>query len=417
MNVSISNRVAWLSLGTLSLLNLLNYVDRYIVSSLVETLKKSEMHLSDAQAGLLMTAFISVYTLVFPVFGYLGDRVSRPKLLTFAVIIWSLATMASGLAPNFYALLVCRAVVGIGEAAYVTVAPTLIADYFPAEKSGKAYATFFAAIPIGSAIGYVLGGVLDTHFGWRSAFLFTGVPGILLSFMALRLVDPPRVLAAGDAAEKTGGSDAWKVLLLSKSTYLLASVGYAAYAFGLGGLAFWMPAYMERIRGMSHEDAAVITGGLIVVTGCIGTFLGGFCADGLRKRFGNADLVVSWISVLICVPLLVVAFTTSSMPLFWVSLAGAELAIFMCSGPINGAIIASLPLPMRAMGLAICNVITHILGDVPSPSFIGWMSDRSSLVSALMIVPVAFVVCAALWLLAAAQARAELKPHEKAVVN
>ena len=325
--------------------------------------------------------------------------------------------MASGLAPNFYALLVCRAVVGIGEAAYVTVAPTLIADYFPAEKSGKAYATFFAAIPIGSAIGYVLGGVLDTHFGWRSAFLFTGVPGILLSFMALRLVDPPRVLAAGDAAEKTGGSDAWKVLLLSKSTYLLASVGYAAYAFGLGGLAFWMPAYMERIRGMSHEDAAVITGGLIVVTGCIGTFLGGFCADGLRKRFGNADLVVSWISVLICVPLLVVAFTTSSMPLFWVSLAGAELAIFMCSGPINGAIIASLPLPMRAMGLAICNVITHILGDVPSPSFIGWMSDRSSLVSALMIVPVAFVVCAALWLLAAAQARAELKPHEKAVVN
>ncbi len=185
-------RAAHYGLAILTFINLFNYLDRYVVASLVESLKASDLRLNDTQAGSLMTGFVLVYMLTSPFFGTLGDRGPRPRLLAFGVGIWSLATVLGGLTRNFVGLFAARATVGVGEAAYGTIAPALLADYFPKEKRGRVFAVFFAAIPIGSAAGYVLGGLIDQHFGWRAAFFVAGGPGLLLALACLRLEDPPR---------------------------------------------------------------------------------------------------------------------------------------------------------------------------------------------------------------------------------
>ena len=156
---------AGVGLAILSFINLFNYLDRYVVPALFESLKRSRLGLSDADLGSLMSAFLIVYTLSAPVFGTLGDRRSRPRLIAAGVALWSVATALSGFATSFVALLAARASVGVGEAAYGTVGPSLLSDYYPAERRGRVMAIFFAAIPVGAALGYVIGGLVDAHYG------------------------------------------------------------------------------------------------------------------------------------------------------------------------------------------------------------------------------------------------------------
>jgi MFS family permease len=199
------SRSARWALAVLTLINLINYLDRFVLSALVESLKRSELALSDAQLGFLMTGFVLVYMLASPVFAALADRgSSRPLLLAVGVAVWSLATLLSALATSYPALFLARAAVGVGEAAYGTVAPAMIADQHPPARRGRAFAVFYAAIPIGSALGYVVGGLVDHLAGWRAAFLVASVPGLLLSIAALRLSDPPRA----EAWRPTAGSSA-----------------------------------------------------------------------------------------------------------------------------------------------------------------------------------------------------------------
>src|SRR5947208_16342271 len=193
-------RTARFGLAVLTLINLFNYLDRWIVAALAESMKHSELHLSDTQLGLLMTGFLVVYMLAAPVFGVLGDRRSRPRLLGLGVGIWSIATALGGLASSYVGLFAARAAVGIGEAAYGTISPALLADYFPRKRRGRVLAIFFAAIPIGSALGYIVGGLVDHYYGWRQAFFVAGIPGLVLALLVLRLYDPPR--GAQDSADE-----------------------------------------------------------------------------------------------------------------------------------------------------------------------------------------------------------------------
>ena len=179
-------------LAILAFINLFSYLDRYVVSGVLESLKHSDLGLSDTNLGSLMTGFLMVYTLLAPVFGALGDRRSRPRLIALGVACWSFATALSGFAVNFLTLFAARAAVGVGEAAYVTIAPSLLSDYFPVRQRGRVMAIFFCAIPVGSALGYVVGGLVDKHYGWRAAFFVAGVPGLLLAALCLLLRDPPR---------------------------------------------------------------------------------------------------------------------------------------------------------------------------------------------------------------------------------
>jgi MFS family permease len=414
-----SSQKAWISsaslgLAILSFINLFNYLDRYIVSALAESLKHSELALSDAELGSLMSGFLIVFALAAPVFGALGDRRSRPRLIAFAVGCWSAATALSGLAGSFAALFAARASVGIGEAAYVTIAPSLLSDYFPCSQRGRVMAIFFCAIPVGSALGYVVGGLIDAHFGWRMAFFVAGIPGAILALLCLGLRDPPRGSQDLDSpapAGARGKSDTRATYrqLLRNKPYVLTILGYAAYTFALGGLAFWMPAFLERTRGIPRSQATVSFGTIVVVTGFIGTFAGGWLGDYCAKYSQRAYLWISAIATLIAAPFAWFALTAASTTLYLVCLVIAQLLMFLSTGPINASIV-NLVLPtQRASANALGVFAIHLLGDVPSPLLIGIASDATSLAQAVKIVPVAILVSAGIWAWGArAQASSDL---------
>ena len=386
-----SDRRASHGLAILTFINLFNYIDRWVVATVVEPIKH-DLGLSDTRMGLIATSFIVVYMMVSPVFGILGDRKARPPLIAIGVAIWSLATGLAGFARGFWSLFTARATVGVGEAAYGTIAPALLADQFPFEKRGRVMAVFFSAIPIGSAAGYILGGLADRYFGWRAAFWLVGFPGILLALLVLTVQDPPR--GQHDAGPKTPRSYG---NLLRNMPYILAVLGYAAYTFALGGLGFWMPAFLERARGMSRNDATTTFGFIIVITGFVGTFLGGWLGDRFLSRTRQSYLWVSGIATILAAPLAFVGLWSTVKPVYFTALVLAEVLIFMCTGPINSAIVNAVSPLERATAVGLSVFVMHLLGDIPSPPLIGYLSDQSSLQKAVLVVPVAILVSGLIW--------------------
>jgi MFS family permease len=405
-------RIARWGLFVLTLINLFNYLDRFVVAAVVESLKPA-LHLSDGQIGWLATGFILVYMLTSPIFGTLGDRGARPRLIAAGVAVWSLATALGGFARGFASLFLARSTVGVGEAAYGTVSPALLADYFPVGERGRVFAVFSAAIPIGSAAGYMLGGFVDHHYGWRAAFFVAGVPGLLLAILASRLPDPPRG-GQDDAAQAEAthtaihahapvrgiGLRAYSVLL-KNIPYVLIVLGYAAYTFGLGALAFWTPAFLERERGLTRIDATFQFGAIIVATGFVGTVAGGWLGDRLLKRFKESYMWVSGISTLAAAPFAFVAFVARERSVYTAAIVVAAVLIFMSTGPVNSAIINVVAPEMRATSVALSILAIHVLGDVPSPPLVGFVSDHSSLAKAMLILPFAFAIGGLIWIGAA----------------
>jgi MFS family permease len=397
------------ALVVLTLINLFNYLDRYIVPPLFESLRREPAmgHPSDAELGSLMTAFLVVYMLTSPIFGTLGDRGSRMRLIAFGVALWSLATAMGGLVASFAMLFVARATVGVGEAAYATISPAVLADYYAPERRGRVMAIFCSAIPIGSALGYVLGGVVDAHFGWRTAFFVAGVPGLLLAFLAFTVRDPPRggrdPVHAAPASASPGRAVVWSAYatLARNGPYVLVCCGLAAYTFALGGIAAWLPSFLERVRGVSHTQASSIPGAILVATGFIGTFAGGWLGDRLLRRHRHAYLWVSGLATLAAAPVALLVFTASSPAVFWPATAVAEVLLFASTGPINAMTVNIVPPAMRATAMAAQILFIHLLGDVPSPWLIGVISDASSLGTAVLVVPVAVLISGGIWTYAA----------------
>ena len=398
---------AW-GLATLSLINLFNYLDRYVVPALFESLKRSHLGLSDADLGALMSAFLLVYTLSAPVFGTLGDRRPRPRLIAAGVALWSVATVLSGFAASFLALLAARASVGIGEAAYGTIAPSLLSDYYPAERRGRVRAIFFAAIPVGAALGYVIGGLVDAHYGWRRAFFVAGAPGLLLAALCFALRDPPR--GAQDPAPREPPAanlgETYRRLLRNRP-YVLTVFGYAAYTFAVGGLAAWMPAFLERVRGLPRAQATVSFGEIVVITGFLGTFIGGWVGDRWARRTPAAFLWLSALATLAAVPFVWLALAAAAPRLYTLGMVVAEFLLFLSTGPVNAAIVNLVSPLERATAVALSVFAIHLFGDAISPFLIGLVSDATSLAAAVKIVPVAVVVSGLGWVWAArAQRRA-----------
>ena len=393
------------TLVLLTLVNLVNYLDRFVVPALVESLKRSEMRPTDAELGSLATAFLLVYTVASPLFGRLGDRGNRPRLLAAGVALWSLATAAGALAHSFPQLFAARAGVGIGEAAYGTIAPALLADLFPRERRGRAFAVFFVATPVGSALGYILGGLADARFGWRAAFLIAGVPGLLLALACLAVTDPRRGARDSEEAEAEGARDGLLAAarrLLANPVYRRTVIGYAAYTFALGALAFWTPAFLERARGVPHASATVQFGIIAVATGLAGTLAGGWLADRLAKRRAGAELWLSGWATLAAVPAAVAVFVFREPAIYLPAIVIAELLLFCSTGPINAVIVGVVSPAERARASAIAIFAIHAFGDVPSPPLIGLVSDATSLQAGfLLFVPAALAISSLVWLRAA----------------
>ncbi|HEX5476087.1 MAG TPA: MFS transporter [Vicinamibacterales bacterium] len=399
-------RAAYYGLTILTLLNFLNYVDRYILAAVLPAIK-IDLTLTDFQLGLLTNAFLVAYFVTSPVFGRLGDRLRRTPLIAIGVAIWSAATTATGVVRSFLQMASARAVIGVGEAAYGTIAPALLADYFPPARRGGVFSIFYVAIPVGSAIGFLLGGFLEQRYDWRTAFFAVGLPGLALAILALSAPDPPRGILdapsdrAAQAAARTLSAGAALRVLLRNRLYASTVLGYAAYTFAVGGFGTWMPTYLQRIRGLDLARADYVVGGITVVAGLGGTFIGGFLADRLRPRLRNADLLVSGVSMLLAAPASWLALSVAAPSAYIGAFFAAEFLIFLSTGPINVVLISSVAVSLRAQAMAASIFTIHLLGDAVSPPLIGWLADRHGLADAVLVVPAAVAVCSAIWLTAA----------------
>jgi len=377
-------------------LNLFNYLDRFILPSVLSPLIR-ELHISGGETGRINSAFMLGYFLTAPIFGYLGDRISRKWLIALGILIWSAGTVLSGFAAGLGGLLLFRMLVGVGEASYATISPGLISDAYEPARRNNALTIFYVAIPVGAALGYALGGLIEHHFGWRTAFFCAGVPGLLLALVLLPFREPERGQAEGKAVEKPRLSDVLGIFRLPD--FHLVVWGYVAYTFALGAFAFWGPVYLVTVHGMVNQDADIFFGIVLLAAGLIGTFAGGFAATAWHKRTPAAYALVLGLSALAAVPVAFAAFLTSNTVLAMSCLAAAMFLLFLSTGPVNTLIVESVPVNLRASAMAISIFMIHLFGDFRSSEIVGRLADQwHSLQKAVLILPSVLIVAALLWL-------------------
>ena len=388
------------SLAVLTGLNLLDYLDRQLLAAVLPPLQ-AELHLGDEQAGTIGTAFMLGYFLTSPIFGYLGDRWPRRWLIAAGVFVWSLGTLLSGHAGVYGSLLCFRTLVGFGEASFGTISPGWIADLFPAARRNNAITIFYFAIPVGSALGYLAGGVIAAHYGWRYAFLCAGYPGLLLAFLLFLLREPARGATDGAAPPATADAAGWRAYLaLGKfPSYLLVVAGYIAQTFAMGGFSLWAPTFLYRVHHMALDAAAYFFSASLAATGLVATLAGGFTATHWQKRTGTGYAWVLALSALAAAPVAFLAFSLPDVAHAKVALLVTMFLLFLSTGPVNTLILETVPVTMRATSMAASIFAIHMFGDLWSPKFVGLLSDRwGDLQRALLcVLPGALVVSAVLW--------------------
>lgn len=395
-------------LALLTGLNLVNYLDRYVLAAVLPKVEE-DLGLSHFLGGFLMTVFLLGYMLTSPAIGVLADRGARKGIMAAGVAVWSLATLASGMATGKISMVLARALVGVGEASYATLAPTIIDDLAPPEKRGRWLAIFYVATPIGSALGYLVGGAVGHALGWRAAFYVAGLPGLLLAAACLLLEEPARRLNK-DKADVVGAAKR----LLSVPLYRRGVLGYCAFTFAIGGFAGWAPSFLYHAYKLDLARANFQFGLLTVVGGALGTVIGGMWADRATKaaaqRLGagtdpaaldeatvRGGLEVCAWGTALGAPLAAACFLSPSAGLFFAFAFFCETALFLTSSPINTVILRSVPTELRASAMALAILLIHLLGDLWSPPLVGALADILPIRQAMMLLPVAFGAGAAIW--------------------
>jgi len=311
------------------------------------------------------------------------------RIAAVGLAAWSVATSLSGLAASYRSLLSARISVGIGEASFGTVSPGLLSDYFPKEKRGRILSYFYLAIPVGSAFGYLLGGLLGERFGWQAAFFIVGLPGILLAIPLWLLREPERGATDERASAVALTVKTDYMSLFSNRPYVINTLAMTAMTFAMGGLAQWVPTFLYRFHRLDLAQANTYFGGITVVAGIAGTLIGGWLGDFLQKKTGKGYLLVSGWGFIIGAPLTIYALVTSSVTACLVTIFFAEFFLFLNTGPLNTIIVNVTAPALRARAFAVNIFIIHALGDAISPAMLGWLSDYWGLRDALLMTPVA----------------------------
>jgi multidrug resistance protein len=375
----------------LTTLNLLNYIDRSVLFA-VQPLVQTEFHLSNAQVGYLTSAFLGFYMIAAPFIGPLADRYSRKLIIILGAVFWSALTLLTAFTHTYGELLVRHTLVGVGEATFVTIAPTFVADLFAENKRGRILGVFYLAIPVGVAAGYLLGGKLSPQYGWRFPFYIAAAPGFLIAIAMIFVPEPKR--GAFDTLNETPERSSI-VGLFGNPAFWTATLGMAAMTFALGGVQVWMPTFLSRSRGFSLESANEVFGLIIVVDGIVASLAGGWLGDRLLRRTKASYYLVSAASMAIGVPVMIIAlFSTGKWML--PAIGGAAFLLLLNTSPLNAAIINSVGPHIRATAIAVNIFIIHIMGDVPSPTMMGYVADRRSLQSAFILPVIAMVISSAI---------------------
>lgn len=395
------------ALVLLTALNFVNYIDRYILPGVQEQIK-GEFTLTDAQIGSLTLWFMLAYMATSPITGWLGDRFPRKPMIVIAALFWSGINFLTATVHSYDSLNIRHAALGVGEASFGIFAPALLADFYPAEQRNRVLTIFNIAIPVGAALGYLVGGTVGEHFGWRSSFIVSAVPGVILALLiAFFMKEPARGASQQDKAKVTKSN----VLdLLRNKPYLCSILGYAAVTFSLGGISWWMPSFLQRVDGRSQSSAAFLMGAITVVTGLGGTIFGGWVAQRwLRTNYRALYLVPAIGAALAVPPALLCFFGPKSMTL--PGLALAIFLIFLGTGPVNATTLNAVRPEVRATAMAGQLFIIHALGDAISPRVIGVVSDRSNLAVGLASTLITLILASGIFFLGARVAP-PLKPAE-----
>jgi MFS transporter, Spinster family, sphingosine-1-phosphate transporter len=379
------------ALVLLTTLNLFNYIDRSVLFA-VQPLVQKEFHRSDAEFGLLTSAFFIFYMIAAPVMGPLADRYSRKVIVIVGAMVWSGATLLTAVTHTFTELLIRHTLVGIGEASFVTIAPTLVVDLFPEEERGRILGIFYLTIPVGTALGYIIGGYLGPHYGWRSPFYVGAAPGFLVA-LALMFIGEPERGQYDTLKETPERGTVWG--LARNPAFWTATLGMAAMTFALGGLLVWMPTFLSRVRGYSLGSANQIFGGIVAFDGTVASLAGGWLGDWLLRRTKSAYYLVSAASMALGIPVMAVALFSPG-PLMVPAICLGAFLLLLNTAPLNAAVINSVGAHIRATGIAVNIFVIHLLGDALSPWLIGFIADRKSLEGGFVSTVIAIAISSAI---------------------
>lgn len=393
-------------IGLFTIINILNYLDRYLVAAVLPLLI-TEFGLSNEEGGHLASAFVIGYVIFAPFFGYLGDRYNRPRLMAFGVIAWSVATLLTGYSRSYYAFLGARVLVGIGEASFGTIAPGYIKDKLQdALKVNAALSIFFSAIPVGSALGYAIGGSIAKSFDWQSAFFAGGIPGLLLGLLLLRMRDEHRGGVSQPLSVKEG------LLKLSRIPLLWFAIGgYVLNTFALNGVAAFVVKYGMTI-GFDIDEINKYFGIILVVTGFVGTVGGGRLSTHLAR---NAQYPLATmlrfvgIAALLGAPFLAGAFLVESKIAFLGMCFCAELLIFAGVAPLNSIVVVSSPKEYVTLTQGLTIFCINLFGSFLAPVVVGALADHAALAMALQASSAALFASGVVWLAGTPYARSQSK--------
>lgn len=356
------------ALGVICFANFLNYLDRQVVSALESEIRPA-FGMSKPEFGTLWSAFTIGYMVFAPLVGYAAVRWRRNVIFAACVLVWSLATLGSGLADTKPELYISRFLIGVGEAGCLVIGPTLVVDLCSAGVRGRALSLFYLGVPLGGTAGYIVGGVVTEHFGgWRNAFLVAGAPGLLVALLILLLPEPPR--AAAPPGTRHGGLAPYRELIKNR-TLMLIILAQAFAVMILVPLLHFGIAFLEQERGMSKVEATTYLGVIGLVGGVVGSVLAGLLGDRLARRTRGAYALLAGCAYAIALPSLIIGFSVRAPGAILAALLVGATCLFLCMPAVNTQIANVVRPDQRAMAYALAVFILHFLGDMAAPPAFG----------------------------------------------
>lgn len=398
----------------LTLINILNFFDRYIVQA-VEPILKSEFSLTNQESGLLGAAFVVGYVFFSPLFGFFGDRVDRRILMAIGLVAWSLFTGLGGFATGFTVFLIARMLVGVGEASFGAIVPSFLKGRVQDMVAlNSALSIFYVAIPVGSALGYIAGGQVAASWGWRNLFLLATVPGLILAFGFMWVAKEKKLNVALDARPSFFSG----VVAIARGPVLrLTILGYVLQTFALNGIAMFVVRHVANL-GMSEDVAAQYFGINLAITGFLGALGGGQLASRLVAHSSmpvRGLLLFVGITTLLGVPFLSTALMLPAPWMFFVLCFVAQIALFAGTAPLNSVLVARAPTGLEAFTQGITIFAIQLFGSALAPVLVGWIADMlmrstgmtegNALAWGLQISSIAMIAAALIWLVAAREER------------
>jgi len=394
-------------------INFMNYVDRGLISSLNINIME-DFNITNTQSGVISSSFIAGYLVFSPLFSILVEKYNRIYLMIFGLLIWCMSTFLSGFAKSYIQMLISRLFVGIGEAGYAIISPPIIDSYSPKKTSSRWFAAYFLAIPVGFSLGFLYGGIIESHVNWHYSLILESIVMLLLTLVlfVFRNIDKTKPntnesyneLNINLSSRQISSLSLYKKIkyILTNKIYIYGLIVYIFYTFVIGSYSFWGPTYLINMYNVTELESDYIFGGITISTGLIGTFLGGLLLDKLKHKGKIITAIkINILSLIISLIFCFCVFFIKNLICFIVLLTLGQLGLFVIIGPINSIFLWSvennkytneLNSNIKSLACAICTTAIHLFGDFPSPILVGFVQDNLNNWNITMILLTLFLI-------------------------